>query len=211
MIKLKEEVIVEKILDSISKSQKLYYDWNKDSIDSAPEYFLTVSILKDLATNLNSGSVTFEWNIGQVVKTKPRRGRPKKHFNKNGRFDIAIWRDDLTPWAFIEVKRNIWTKKSATNDLERIRDSLGLDRSHNLQVGFFATYIERERTKRKNEDTKVDHFVTKYEKDWIKDVFYDSDLTYKVHKRPIKKYTIEYDKKTTFHEAFQPICVVVRK
>jgi hypothetical protein len=75
MLKLEEGDITEEILDSISKSQKLYYEWNSNSIDSAPEYFLTVNIAKNLATKLSTGIVTFEWNIDQVITTKRGRGR----------------------------------------------------------------------------------------------------------------------------------------
>lgn len=212
MIDFDSKDISESILDAISGSQKEYYRWNKDSLDNAAEYFLTVNIAKELMSRIAPGIVSFEGRIGSVIKPKDGRGRAKKHFKKGGRFDLTICKENGNPWGFIEVKRDLWTKQSATNDLKRIRDSLESDNSRNLKAGFFATYVERERSKRRDEETKLKNFVRKYENEWIKEVFNNSELNYRVNKLPIKKYKIEsYEESKFFYEAFQPMCVTVKK
>ncbi len=97
-----------------------------ESLWYAPEYFLTCSIARELASH-EKGELTIEDCVRGTMEVAGSNGpgRPRNGLRKNGRFDLVLWWKGGTPRAVIEVKHPLYARSTVfIADIIRIRDAL---------------------------------------------------------------------------------------
>lgn len=204
--------LAETITEAISNSRTEYDRTNEASLSDAPEYFLTVNCFKRIKKNYDFLFPGMEWNVKSALsdiqekksngKNKP--GRPAKGARENGRFDIALWKNGIDLWGFIELKKGIRKKEHYKSDIERIRAVMNQANRYDYELyGYFAFYLNREDDE--NGKKKAEDKIEKYIEEMYEDVELSikDECTTELYKGKSARY-----KGDLKHKAFQPFCFV---
>ncbi len=135
------------ILKGIENAYSRYDQLAGDSLEHAPEYYVTVQIAEALSRGARPCSVTLESNVkrilGEAGAKKP--GRYKDVARIRGRFDIVLWYGNTgQPRAVVEVKHPLFVavEGKINSDVERICWLLARSKEvgGSLRIGYFAFF-----------------------------------------------------------------------
>jgi len=158
-----KEKIFESVLSGIEQASDEFCKisgW--DSLWYAPEYFLTCSIARQLASH-KKGALTIEDCVRDTMHIAGANGpgRPRYGLRKDGRFDLVLWWKNDKPRAVIEVKHPLYNPtKVFKDDIVRIRDVLVASqcKDGSFQFGGLAFWTGADRPIRVHES--VNHRIT---------------------------------------------------
>lgn len=135
------------ILKGIEKAYGRYDRIAGDSLEHAPEYFVTVQIAEALSKGAQPCSVTLESNVKRILGEAgaKKAGRHKSVARIRGRFDIVLWYGHTDqPRAIVEVKHplSVAVEGRINSDVERICWLLAQSREvgGSLRIGYFAFF-----------------------------------------------------------------------
>jgi hypothetical protein len=119
---LSTEDVVSAALKGLAVAQKEYENWSEEWLWSAPEYFSTVFVAKEIGKLTSAKFITLENSASSAIEEAGAKGRGKLHslIRANGRFDILLWWGNRTPRAPIEVKCQVLNFEKIRADVERI-------------------------------------------------------------------------------------------
>lgn len=117
---ISEEQVVNASLRGIIAAQKDYMEWSGEWLWQAPEYLSTIYVAREIG-KLGLG-LTLEHSVNSTINHAGARGRGRLNsdIRADGRFDILIWSNELTPAVPIEVKCQVKSIYKIRNDITNI-------------------------------------------------------------------------------------------
>lgn len=148
---LSVEDVIAASLKGIVVAQKSYEEWSGEWLWSAPEYFSTVYVAREIGKKSAPKYITLENSASSAIKDAGAKGRGKLHsaIRANGRFDILLWWSNGKPRAPIEVKCQVTKIDKISADVKRISKVLHRKKSQssiNFGVIVFYTSCNKDRT-----------------------------------------------------------------
>lgn len=151
------------ILSGISNASKDHLKSNNGWLWRAPEYWVTVSIAKELMRGIGEAKrvVCLESSVsGTLVNAGAiQRGPKKAALGANGRFDIVVGQGNAKPRVVIEVKSPVFDSKPTRaiyKDFGRLVATLGHGgKRSNINCAIFAFYSDIAAPQRGGETAKT--------------------------------------------------------
>ena len=151
------------ILKGISNASRDYLMSNDGWLWRAPEYWVTVSIAKELIRGIgkNKRVISLESSVSQTLTNAgaKQRGPKKRAIRANGRFDIVIGQGNERPRSVVEVKSPLFDStpnKGVLDDFSRLASVLKHAGSKsNISSAIFAFYSDQSEPTRKDASAKV--------------------------------------------------------
>ena len=155
--------IIECVKAGIQKAVKEHYELtNGYELSFGPEYFLTVSIAREMK-RLSSAMVIMEENMDESKEVF--RGRRPKWYSPKNRYDIVVRKSNGYPTAAIEVKHRVYEiSQKVVKDLERLTGAVkvGNKAKSTFKVGIFAFYVVVD----ENDYKRMSYKDAGFTKDW---------------------------------------------
>ena len=138
------------VLKGIANASRDYLKSNDGWLWRAPEYWVTVSIAKELMRGIDEKKrvVSLEASVSRTLlaANATQRGPKKAALHANGRFDIVVGQGNKTPRAVIEVKSPVFDSmptRGIVKDFGRLVGTLKHGRSvSNISCAIFAFYAD---------------------------------------------------------------------
>lgn len=147
---MKSELVIKQTLRTIAKAQQEYIKWtDTDWLSDGPEYLATTTIAREVQKLDEVAYVTLENNVRSAIKDAggTTKGRLKRGFKIDGRFDVAVW-NKQEPRGLFEVKTRVWGYWNLRDDLVKLCTSL--NKAKRVRWGLVAYFIACEDSKIKS-------------------------------------------------------------